>query len=111
MSALKTVADYNRANRDAPTAAASLARGTGNLARAKSRRDSGVACLGTGPTGRFAGPKDRPDGKRKCANRGCGKVYAPADNGPTACRYHSGLPVFGGMEKRPSFVRPPPGGA
>ena len=81
MSQWKTVSEYNSANREAPTAAASLARGTGNFARSKAR------------------PKDRSDGKMKCANKGCGKIYDPAENGPSACSYHSGLPVFGGMEK------------
>ena len=79
---MRSVADYNAKNREAPTAAASLARGTGNFARSKTR------------------PRDRPDGKAKCANKGCGRIYDPeTENGPDACRYHSGLPVFGGMEK------------
>ncbi|KAI9340422.1 HSP20-like chaperone [Zopfochytrium polystomum] len=29
-----------------------------------------------------------------CANKGCGKSFAPDDNAETACEYHPGAPVF-----------------
>ena len=81
MAAMKTIADFNANNRDAPTAASSLARGTGNFARAKKR------------------PAPRSDGKAKCCNKGCGKLFDASANAEDSCRHHTANPVFGKMEK------------
>lgn len=41
-----------------------------------------------------AGPQEVVDGKAKCRNFGCAKVFDVAENSDTACSYHSGGPIF-----------------
>lgn len=79
---MKSIADYNKANFEAPTASASLARGTGSLAL---------------PT---LAPKQQKPGFAKCSNNGCKKIFEKATNTETACNFHPGNPIFGGNEKR-----------
>jgi hypothetical protein len=78
---ITSVAEYNQQNRNAPSAATSLARGTGNSALPKKR------------------PLKRSDGTFKCCRNGCREVYSSSDNVEGSCSYHSGTPVFGGNEK------------
>ena len=77
---MKSIAEYNAKNSSAPTASASLARGTGQLAIPA-----------------FA-PKKQNEGFAKCARNGCKKVYKIGSN--DECRYHPGQPIFGGNEKK-----------
>ena len=52
-----------------------------------------------------AGKEKKPvmtrDGKRYiCANKGCSaKNFLPEENGPTACNYHTGEPIFHDLKK------------
>ena len=82
MAALQTVADFNTQNRAAPTAARSLARGTGSEAIPKKRPAAQAV-----------------EGKFRCWRSGCKKVYSAEENVEGACTYHPGNPVFGGNEK------------
>ncbi|EER01720.1 conserved hypothetical protein [Perkinsus marinus ATCC 50983] len=42
---------------------------------------------------------DLKDVLKTCRHHGCGKKYIDADNGPEACRYHPGWPVFQDIKK------------
>jgi hypothetical protein len=70
---IRTVEDFNRANPDAVTAAASV----GKL-------------VASGP------PKAAPrtDGRAVCVHNGCRKEYVVAGNGDAACSFHTGQAVF-----------------
>ena len=40
------------------------------------------------------------DGKYMCAHKGCvDKKFDPEKNGPEACRYHTGEPIFHDLKK------------
>ena len=69
--ALKTIDAYNAANPDAASAASSAAK---TLATRKSTRQA--------------------DGSARCQRKGCQKTFLVEENGPTACTYHQGQPVF-----------------
>mmetsp|Transcript_4913 Transcript_4913/g.19647 ORF Transcript_4913/g.19647 Transcript_4913/m.19647 type:complete len:338 (-) Transcript_4913:25-1038(-) len=69
---LKTAADFNREN---PNAATTVSAATA----AASKRPTCTR---------------KEDGTAKCVRKGCQQVFRIRDNGPTACRYHAGEPVF-----------------
>jgi hypothetical protein len=69
--ALKSIADYNAANPQAATAAASAAK---TITSRKSTR------LG--------------DGTARCQRKGCQKVFDLSSNSPTACTFHKGHAIF-----------------
>ena len=69
---LKSIADYNSSNSSAPTAAASAVKTIS--VRKSSRNADGVTA--------------------KCQRKGCQKTFSLAENGPSACSYHRGQPVF-----------------
>lgn len=70
---LKSIADFNTSNPEAVTAAQSALK-TIVPAERKSTRAA--------------------DGTAKCRNKGCQQVFNVSENGPSACRFHSGQAVF-----------------
>eukprot|EP01010_Urceolus_cornutus_P000678 NODE_1194_length_1047_cov_213.666333_g916_i0.p1 GENE.NODE_1194_length_1047_cov_213.666333_g916_i0~~NODE_1194_length_1047_cov_213.666333_g916_i0.p1 ORF type:complete len:286 (+),score=35.94 NODE_1194_length_1047_cov_213.666333_g916_i0:58-915(+) len=44
-------------------------------------------------------PAGPPPGSLQCKNFGCQKWFMEAENGDTACRHHSGAPVFHDLQK------------
>ena len=70
---LKTIADYNKSNPDAATAAQSAVKTLAPAERKSSRSNDGTA---------------------KCKNRGCQAQFTVEDNNANACRFHTGQAVF-----------------
>jgi hypothetical protein len=68
---LKSIDAYNAANPDAASAASSAVK---TLATRKCTRNA--------------------DGTARCQRKGCQKTFAVDSNGPTACTYHQGQPIF-----------------
>jgi len=69
---LKSIADYNSSNPAGPTAAASALKTVST--RKSSRSADGLTA--------------------KCQRKGCQKSFSLAENGPSACTFHKGQPVF-----------------
>ena len=72
----KSIDGYNKSDegKNAKTAAQGFAKSTGTKAKPKVVKYD--------------------DGSFRCQNKGCQAKFHPDDNGPTACSYHSGTPVF-----------------
>lgn len=71
---IKSIAEYNAANPDAPTSLTSLS---------KSMDASAPKKLVV-----------REDGAKQCVHFGCQQFFHASDNGPSACTYHTHGPVF-----------------
>ena len=67
---IKSIADYNKENPDAATAAQSAVRTIAPAERKSSRHPS--------------------DGTARCKNKGCQAVFTVAENNINACRFHAG---------------------
>ncbi len=68
---LKSISSYNSENPDAATASASAVK---LIQTRKSTR--------------------KEDGTAKCLNKGCQQIFLVSSNGPRACTYHRGQPIF-----------------
>ena len=69
---LKSIADYNSTNPSGPTAAASALKTVST--RKSTRNADGLTA--------------------KCQRKGCQKTFTISENGPSACLFHRGQPVF-----------------
>lgn len=74
--ALKSIDGYNKSaeGKNAATAAKGFAASTGTKAKVKVLK--------------------YPDGSFRCQNKGCQAKFFLSDNGPNACSFHAGTPVF-----------------
>lgn len=68
---VKSIADFNSAN---PTAVSASSSAVKIVSERKSTRNA--------------------DGSARCQRKGCQKTFQVSENGPEACTYHSGQPIF-----------------